>query len=249
MKARLMSETFQENLFTGPISGEYDLLRLMCPNAATLARRIGEFIGAWRPERPLDGFEIGCGTGICTLGLLAARSDLKLTAVDSAPQMLDQARVNLANDIKTGRLVLFGEDALRALQSMPDASVDFVASNYAIHNFDEDYRAQTLKEVYRALRPGGMLINGDRYANDDRDAHLADTQNIVRGWFKLFRQIDRLDLLEDWVVHLISDESPRNIMYYAPSLEQLRQIGFSDISVDFREGVDTLVRATKPFDA
>jgi ubiquinone/menaquinone biosynthesis C-methylase UbiE len=52
--------------------------------------------------------------------------------------MLDQARVNLANDLKIGRLVLFEKDALRALQSMPDASVDFVASNYAIHNFDDD---------------------------------------------------------------------------------------------------------------
>jgi tRNA (cmo5U34)-methyltransferase len=244
-----MSVTLQENLFTGPIAGEYDLLRLMCPNAATLARQIGEFIGAWRPGQTLKGFEIGCGTGICTLGLLAARDNLNLTAVDSAPQMLNQARVNLTNEIKTGRLLLLEKDALSALQSLPDASIDFVASNYAIHNFDEDYRLRTLSEVFRILRPGGILINGDRYANDDLDAHLADTQNIVRGWFRLFRQIDRLDLLEDWIVHLISDESPKIIMYYTPSLEQLRQIGFADISVDFREGVDTLVRATKPLDA
>ena len=244
-----MSVTLQENLFTGPIAGEYDLLRLMCPNAATLARRIGEYIAALRPAESLDGFEIGCGTGICTLGLLATRDNLKLTAVDSAPQMLDQARVNLGEYIKTGRLALVENDALLELQSLPDASVDFVASNYAIHNFHEDYRLQTLKEVYRVLRPNGIMINGDRYAIDDRKAHLVDAQNIVRGWFKLFKQIDRLDLLEDWIVHLMSDESPDIIMYYTHSLEQLRQIGFVDISVDFRDGVDTLVRATKPHNA
>jgi tRNA (cmo5U34)-methyltransferase len=241
-----MSDILQENLFTGPIAGEYDLLRLMCPNAATLARRIGEYIGAWRPNKTLTGFEIGCGTGICTLGLLAARDNLKLTAVDSAPQMLDQARVNLADHIEAGRLTLVEQDALTALRSLPDASVDFVASNYAIHNFEDDYRAKTLGEIFRVLTPGGMFINGDRYAIDDRNAHLLDAQNIVRGWFKLFRQIDRLDLLEDWIVHLISDESPSIIMYYSPSLEQLRQIGFSNVSVDFRDGVDTLIRATKP---
>ena len=241
-----MTVILQENLFTGPIAGEYDLLRLMCPNAATLARRIGEYIGAWRPNKTLTGFEIGCGTGICTLGLLAARDNLQLTAVDSAPQMLDQARVNLADYIEAGRLSLVEQDALTALRSLPDASVDFVASNYAIHNFEDDYRAKTLAEIFRVLTPGGMFINGDRYAIDDRNAHLLDAQNIVRGWFKLFRQIDRLDLLEDWIVHLISDESPSIIMYYSPSLEQLRQIGFSNVSVDFRDGVDTLIRATKP---
>jgi len=241
-----MSVILQENLFTGPIAGEYDLLRLMCPNAATLARRIGEYIGAWRPNKTLTGFEIGCGTGICTLGLLAARDNLQLTAVDSAPQMLDQARVNLSDYIEAGRLSLVEQDALTALRSLPDASVDFVASNYAIHNFEDDYRAKTLAEIFRVLTPGGMFINGDRYAIDDRNAHLLDAQNIVRGWFKLFRQIDRLDLLEDWIVHLISDESPSIIMYYSPSLEQLRQIGFSNVSVDFRDGVDTLIRATKP---
>lgn len=240
-----MSVILQENLFTGPIAGEYDLLRLMCPNAATLARRIGEYVGAWRPDERLTGFEIGCGTGICTLGLLAARDNLELTAVDSAPQMLDQARVNLADYIKAGRLSLVEQDALLALQSLPDASVDFVASNYAIHNFEDDYRAKTLTQIFRVLTPGGMFINGDRYAIDDRNAHLLDAQNIVRGWFKLFRQIDRLDLLEDWIVHLMSDESPKIIMYYTPSLEQLRRIGFREVSVDFRDGVDTLIRATK----
>lgn len=244
-----MSMNLQENLFTGPIAEEYDLLRLMCPNAATLARRIGEFIGGWRPGQNIKGFEIGCGTGICTLGLLAARNNLELTAVDSAPQMLNQARVNLSDYLKEARLALVGMDALTALKSLPDASVDFVASNYAIHNFDDEYRARTLKEVFRVLRPGGVLINGDRYAIDDSDAHLADTQNIVRGWFKLFRQIDRLDLLEDWIVHLMSDESPKIIMYYTPSLEQLREIGFGDVRVDFRDGVDTLIRATKPLHA
>lgn len=81
---------------------------------------------------------------------------------------------------------------------------------------------------------------------DDRNAHLEDTQNLVRGWFRLFREIDRLDLLEDWIVHLISDESPRNIMYFEPALAQLRATGFLDVTVDFRDGVDTLIRAIRP---
>ncbi|MGJ0560867.1 methyltransferase domain-containing protein, partial [Methylocystis sp.] len=95
----------QENPFTGPIAAEYDVLRLMCPNAATLAKKIGDRVAGWRSDAgPIDGFEIGCGTGISTLAALSARDDLKLTAIDSAGEMLDQARTNLADYALAGRV-------------------------------------------------------------------------------------------------------------------------------------------------
>jgi ubiquinone/menaquinone biosynthesis C-methylase UbiE len=237
-------ETLQDNLFTGKIGAEYDLLRLMCPNHVLLARRLGETVAAWKPDVALKGFEIGCGTGVSTLPLIAARGNLTLTAIDAAPAMLDQARESLAQYVSAGRVEFKEADALEALRALPEASVDLVASNYAIHNFLDDYRSRVLEEIHRALKPGGLFINGDRYAIDDRAAHLLDTQETVRRWFKLFRQIDRLDLLEDWVVHFYSDESPDHVMYFTPSMEKLKALGFS-VTVDYREGVDTLVRAVK----
>ncbi|MBI1980027.1 MAG: class I SAM-dependent methyltransferase [Methylocystis sp.] len=237
----------QDNPFTGPIGAEYDALRLLCPNAPLLARMVGEEVAEWRRGAgPIEGFEIGCGTGISTLAALTARGDLKLTAVDSAREMLDQARVNLADYASAGRVTFIEADALAALRALPDARMDVVISNYAIHNFTDDYRNAVVSEIFRALKPGGLFVNGDRYAMDDATAHLADTQAIVRGWFKIFIEMKRLDLLEDWIVHLLSDESPRRIMYFEPALEQLRAAGFAPVTVEFREGVDTLVTAVKP---
>ncbi|WP_442754315.1 class I SAM-dependent methyltransferase [Methylocystis sp. JAN1] len=237
-------ETLQDNLFTGKIGAEYDFLRLMCPNHALLAKRLGETVAAWKPDAPLKGFEIGCGTGVSTLPLLAACDNLTLTAVDAAPAMLDQARENLADYVKAGRVDFKQADALDALKALPNDSVDVVASNYAIHNFPDDYRSRALAEIHRVLKPGGLFVNGDRYAMDDRAAHLLDTQETVRRWFKLFREIDRLDLLEDWVVHFYSDESPDHVMYFTPSIEKLKALGFT-VTVAYREGVDTLVKAVK----
>lgn len=242
MSAR--QEPLQDNLFTGKIGAEYDFLRLMCPNHALLAKRLGETVAGWKPDAPLTGFEIGCGTGVSTLPLLAARDNLTLTAIDAAQAMLDQARESLADYVTAGRVDFKQADALEALRALPDESVDVVASNYAIHNFLEDYRSLVLAEIHRVLRRGGLFVNGDRYAMDDRAAHLLDTQETVRRWFKLFRQIDRLDLLEDWVVHFYSDESPDHVMYFTPSMEKLRALGFM-VNVDYRDGVDTLVRAVK----
>jgi ubiquinone/menaquinone biosynthesis C-methylase UbiE len=234
-----------DNLFTGKIGAEYELLGIMCPHHIRLAKMVAETVAGFRPGVALSGFEIGCGTGISTLALLAAREDLTLAAVDSAAKMLDQARASLSDFVAAGRVVFQEADALAALQALPDASVDVVVSNYALHNFLQAYRAQTLAEVHRVLKPGGLFVNGDRYAMDDRAAHLADTQATVRQWFRLFRELDRLDLLEDWIVHLYSDESPDHIMYLEPSLQQLAALGFAPVDVGFREGVDTLVTAVK----
>ena len=241
-----MSSMSEENLFTGPIGEEYGMLALMCPNAALLARRLGEHVGAWRVGDPLNGVEIGCGTGVSTLPLLTSHTTLRLLAVDSSPRMVEQARRNLAEWVRQGRLDIVEADALYALRGQADASVDVIASNYAIHNFRDDYRQQVLAQVFRVLKPGGLFVNGDRYALDDRAAHLASTQAEVRRWFKLFKEMNRLDLLEEWIVHLYSDESPEHIMYFTPSLEQLRALGFAPVNVDYREGVDTMVSALKP---
>ncbi len=237
----------QDNPFTGPIGAEYDVLRMLCPNASVLARMVGEQVAKWwRGAGPIQGFEIGCGTGISTLAALSACDDLKLTAVDSAGEMLAQARVNLAEYASAGRVAFIEADALAALRALPDSSIDVVISNYAIHNFADDDRNAVVAEIFRALKPGGLFVNGDRYAMDDPAAHLADTQALVRGWFRIFTEMNRLDLLEDWVLHLLSDESPRRIMYFEPALQQLRAAGFSPVTVEFRDGVDTLVRAAKP---
>jgi tRNA (cmo5U34)-methyltransferase len=245
-----MSTLDVENLFTGPIGEEYEMLRLICPNAAKLASRLGQYVGAWRapgtqPEH-LKVLEIGCGTGISALPLLSCRDDLQLLALDSSAKMLDQAKRNLAQWVDAGRVEFVEADALELLKGKKTGSFDVVASNYATHNFLDDYRQKVVEEIFRVLKPGGLFLNGDRFAIDDRAEHLKLTQSEVRHWFKTFAALKRYDLLEDWVVHLFSDESPEHIMYFSPALERLRSAGFDPVQVEYREGVDTLVAAFKP---
>ena len=240
-----MATVQDENLFTGPIGREYEMLRLICPNAAPLAGKLGGHLATVRPDASLRGFEIGCGTGVSTLALLAKNGGLHLFAIDSSAKMLAQARESLKDWTDAGRVEFVEADALEALRAQGDASFDVVASNYATHNFRDDYRRSVIAETYRVLKPGGLFLNGDRFALDDRAAHLALTQSMLRHWFKTFAALNRYDLLEDWVVHLCSDESPEHVMYFSPALTLLREVGFAP-EVLYREGVDTLVAATKP---
>jgi ubiquinone/menaquinone biosynthesis C-methylase UbiE len=192
--------------------------------------------------------ELGSGTGITTNSLLNHRPEAQLISVDNAPTMLSQARERLSVAIAEGRLALREIDALGALQSLPSASVDIVASAYTLHNFLFGYRHQVLAEIYRVLTTGGVFVNGDRYALDDPATHLAATQDELRGYFRLFLgEMNRPDLLEQWVVHLFSDESEEHIMRFTPALEEMAALEFTEVTTHYREGVNTLVSGVKPW--
>lgn len=236
-----------EQLFAGLIGEQYELLKTICPAAPDMSRRVGERVAAWpAASTPLAGLELGCGTGITSIALLNGREDLRLTAVDSEPTMLNQARGNLSRWAEQGRLLLRELDALSALRAQPDASFDVVASAYTLHNFFDSYRREVLAEVLRVLKPGGLFVNGDRYALDDVRLHCRTVQDEIQDYFREFGRLGRYDLLEQWIVHLHNDESPDHIMRLAPALDTMRGLGFADVAVEYRQGVNALVTAGKP---
>jgi tRNA (cmo5U34)-methyltransferase len=96
------------------------------------------------------------------------------------------------------------------------------------------------------LKPGGRFINGDRYALDDISLHTRIIQEEVSGYFKVLTNINRLDLLEHWVVHLFSDESENHVMRESAALQQLNDAGFTDVRLSHRMEVNALVTALKP---
>jgi ubiquinone/menaquinone biosynthesis C-methylase UbiE len=237
--------------FSGPIGAEYEMLKLICPAAADMSRQVGALLAGWQQpgtgaERPLKVLEIGCGTGITTAALLHARADTEITAVDIAAPMLAQAKGNLTAWSDAGRLYFVETDALCFVKGLPMDSVDVVASGYAFHNFLDDYRCEIVREVHRVLCPGGVLINGDRYALDDSIEQTRVIQDELRQYFRVFAELKRPDLLEDWTLHLFSDEAPEHVMRLEPALALYRDVGFDPVRVLERYDNNAVVSAEKP---
>lgn len=235
-------------MFSGVIGQEYQMLKLICPFATRLSQLVGEEIAEVCRGRnqSVEVVELGGGTGITTLSILTADESLKVLSVDSEPTMQNQAKSSLQQWADAGRLSFSGDDALTALGKLPDCSVDIVASAYTFHNFEAGYRRRVIAESFRVLKPGGHFINGDRYALDDLDGHTRNTQQEVGGYFKALTEINRLDLLEHWIIHLFSDESENHIMRETVARQQMAEAGFQSIEVKLRHQVNALLTARKP---
>jgi ubiquinone/menaquinone biosynthesis C-methylase UbiE len=234
-------------MFSSVIGQDYQMLKLICPVATEMSRLVGEVVGAYCQAQniPLTAVELGGGTGITTLAILSASEHLKVLSIDNEPTMQNQAKQNLRDWVAAGRLSFSGHDALSALQGLASDTVDILASAYTLHNFHADYRRLVLAEIYRVLKPGGKFVNGDRYALDDITAHTRNTQREVGGYFKVLTEINRLDLLEHWIVHLFNDESENHVMRESVALTQMAEAGFREIELLQRMEVNALVTAVK----
>lgn len=235
-------------IFSGVIGQEYDLLKLICPMATEMSRLVGLEVGKYPvfpDNRCLQILELGGGTGITTLNILQAREKLHIISIDNESTMQEQAIENLQYWVKQKKITFSDADALTALKSTASASVDIIASAYTVHNFLESYRQDVINEIFRVLKSGGQFINGDRYALDDVSAHTRKVQTEVSSWFKVLTEMQRLDILEHWVIHLLSDESENHVMRESKSSEILEQAGFIKVRLTNKQDGNALLTAFK----
>ena len=234
-------------MFSGIIGQEYELLKLICPHSTEMSRLVGVAVQEYCKENNnhTSVVELGGRTGMTALSILLANDVLSVISVDNESTMQNQAKTSLKNWVDEGRLSFIADDALTALKSMESNSVDIVASAYTLHNFVHHYRREVLDEIYRVLKEGGRFINGDRYGLDNISRHTQIVQNEISGYFRVLSKLNKLDVLEHWIVHLFNDESGNHAMRESLALQQLTSTGFTEIKLSNRLEVNALVTAKK----
>ncbi len=103
-------------------------------------------------QRVLD---IGCGSGALTDAVARRVGPTgSVLGIDPAPEMVEFCRGRAA---PSTRFEVMSAEHL----ALEDASFDVVVSMAALHHIGVDQRAEAVGEIFRVLRPGGLVMIAD----------------------------------------------------------------------------------------
>jgi ubiquinone/menaquinone biosynthesis C-methylase UbiE len=152
----------------------YDLgVELLFRGTADVMRRqvvppVTRFLRAERrPPQHVRVLDVACGTGRTLRQLATTHPELRFHGVDLSPHYVQLARRRLRD---VGELTLAVENA----EALPwaDGTFDVVTSVYLFHELPRGARRNVVAEMFRVLRPGGLVVIED-------SAQLADSAELA----------------------------------------------------------------------
>ncbi|WP_444994971.1 malonyl-ACP O-methyltransferase BioC [Aliikangiella sp. IMCC44359] len=141
LQKRLIADSFSQAATT------YDAAAFLQQEVASRVFERLEYMRI-KPKAILD---VGCGTGFCSRHLRSKFSGAKVTGVDIAPGMIEQAK-------KQQRLFRKIDYQVADVDELPfkNNQFDLVFSSLTVQWLPD--LKQTFKELNRVLKPGGLLI-------------------------------------------------------------------------------------------
>lgn len=169
--------------------------------------------------------DLGCGTGLELEPILERLPDLSVTGVDLSSPMLDRLHGKFPD--KNLNLICGSYIDMDFGCDLYDAAISFET----LHHFSHSEKLDIYKNIFAALRPGALYIEGDymvlTQSEEDElfaeSARLRHIQNIQKG-------------------ELYHFDTPCTINN---QITMLRKAGFGEVSHIWREGGTSIIVARK----
>ncbi len=186
-------------------------------------RWLGELI----PAQAKTLLDLGCGTGLELDEIFRLHPDIRVTGIDLAPGMLARLREKHPER----KLTLTVGDYLTV--PLAPCAFDVAVAFETLHHFPPETKLGLFRRIFAALRPGGMLLEGDYIAeSDEMETYLFQ---------ELARRRARQHVPEGTFVHF---DTPLTL---AHELSLLSQAGFTAEVLGYRGEDNTpMIRAIKP---
>jgi len=180
----------------------YELgVELLFRGTADVMRRqivppVTRFVRAAGGARNVRLLDVACGTGRTLHQLAQAHPELRLYGVDLSPSYVRVARARLAH---VAEVALAVENA----EALPfvDATFDLATSVYLFHELPRNTRRNVARELFRVVRPGGLVVLED-------SAQLIESAEIasaLQSFPAEFHEPFYADYLEDDLAGLLRE--------------------------------------------
>jgi len=140
--------------------------------------------------------DVACGTGRTIQQLATTHPSIRYHGVDLSPYYVRQARKRLA---RVAEVTLAVENAERLPYA--DAAFDVATSVYLFHELPRNARRNVIAEMYRVVRPGGLVVIED-------SAQLAESPDLADALYNFpaeFHEPFYRDYLEDDLAEILGE--------------------------------------------
>jgi ubiquinone/menaquinone biosynthesis C-methylase UbiE len=172
-----------DGYFSAHSAEVYELgVELLFRGTADVMRRqvippVTRFVRAAGSARPIRVLDVACGTGRTLHQIARAHPDLRFYGVDLSPAYVQLARKRLI-DLAEVALAVENAEAL----PFADAAFDVATSVYLFHELPRNARRNVAREMFRVVRPGGLLVVEDS-AQLTESAEIASALRSFPGEF------------------------------------------------------------------
>ena len=202
-----------------------DMIRRSVPGYETIIALIG-LLSEQYAQNNSNIYDLGCSLGAATLSMRRRlqHEGCRIIAVDNAEAMVRRCRENIATESSSVATEVIQSD----IQNIEIRNASVVVLNFSLQFIDPDHRLTLLKNIYKGLNPGGILIISDKIVFDDETEQR--TQESQHHTFKKANGYSDLEISQKRSALenvLIPDTLPRH-------LQRLKSAGFARSHVWFQ---------------
>jgi len=169
---------------------------------------------------PICVIDLGCGTGTISLRVLAAFPNARVTCLDLAQNMVEMARIKLAQRPHVRYLV--GDFNAFVFDAEYDVAVSSLALHHLMTNADKQgfYR-----QIYDALAPGGVFFNADVVLGS---SEALQAMYMQKWQAFMLQNVSRDEIEHTWLPKYYDEDRPAKLTDH---LAWLAEVGFADVDV------------------
>jgi len=173
-------------------------------------------------DDPFEVLDLGAGTGLLSAFVAFSHPRARITMVDAAEQMLEQARERFAlgGDRFRFEVADYGEGQITR-------RYDAILSALSLNHLPDDKKRMIFEQSYAGLNTGGIFINADRVLGETAELEA----RLHQSWMKRTRELGVGERDLQQALERMEFDSAATV---SDQLEWMRTSGFRQIGLQYR---------------